>query len=602
MVDNKKLVRKQIKDIEERYINAQKSELVKEPLERVALVSRRETFRRDWSGADLQTVGMILKSVYSGKLDILYDFFDKMMDDPVFAASVNMRQLFVSSNEIKVNPGDDTPEAAMAAEIVRKMISKIPWLNIALRRLLMAVFTGMECSEIIWDEDEYNRTGILCPLELKTIHPKKLYYTIDTMELVLSQRFGPDNLGRDVKLADLPNKFIVHAPLTLARYAQYSGIFYMMAYRYIIRNLELKYGLAGSEKWAFDRFIASVPDMNSSNMQDLLSQMDGAAADGSIIKKKDVDLETISSPIATSGDNWIIKSIYDWIGDEFQMLALGGVNIFKSAEGGTKESTQMQKDNLIRMVQEDAINLMQTLEAYLVKPFLELNADIFFPGGIVPALPKLKIEVRQFPDLDTLALGTGVITVNQVLTHYGLPTLLVQEGGELRVPGTVQTVYGPDILNNQLKSNQVSSGGDQTQTWQNIDDNSSNNLLKKTEAPRSPLPIGQTNPPNVVRPKPINEIPVRKDEPNKTYMKTAPTVEGVQSKSISLQPGQKRMSLMTKEEQAKDIQEKLLFIIRKQKGKYVLRSKKTGKVLGKHKTKKEAIAQEQAIEISKHKK
>lgn len=42
--------------------------------------------------------------------------------------------------------------------------------------------------------------------------------------------------------------------------------------------------------------------------------------------------------------------------------------------------------------------------------------------------------------------------------------------------------------------------------------------------------------------------------------------------------------------------------IKKEGSQYVLRSKKTGKVLGKHKTKAEAIKQEQAIEIAKHKK
>ncbi len=42
-------------------------------------------------------------------------------------------------------------------------------------------------------------------------------------------------------------------------------------------------------------------------------------------------------------------------------------------------------------------------------------------------------------------------------------------------------------------------------------------------------------------------------------------------------------------------------MIRKEGSSYVLRSKKTGKVLGKHPTKEAAIKQEVAIEISKHK-
>ncbi len=41
--------------------------------------------------------------------------------------------------------------------------------------------------------------------------------------------------------------------------------------------------------------------------------------------------------------------------------------------------------------------------------------------------------------------------------------------------------------------------------------------------------------------------------------------------------------------------------IRKEDGKYVLYSKKTGKVLGKHTTKADAVKQEQSIEISKKK-
>ncbi len=43
-------------------------------------------------------------------------------------------------------------------------------------------------------------------------------------------------------------------------------------------------------------------------------------------------------------------------------------------------------------------------------------------------------------------------------------------------------------------------------------------------------------------------------------------------------------------------------MIKKRGDKYVLVSKKTGKVLGTHPTREAAVKQEQAIEISKHKK
>ena len=41
--------------------------------------------------------------------------------------------------------------------------------------------------------------------------------------------------------------------------------------------------------------------------------------------------------------------------------------------------------------------------------------------------------------------------------------------------------------------------------------------------------------------------------------------------------------------------------IRKEGGKHVLRSKKTGKALGKHTSRKDAVKQEQAIHIAKAK-
>jgi hypothetical protein len=43
-------------------------------------------------------------------------------------------------------------------------------------------------------------------------------------------------------------------------------------------------------------------------------------------------------------------------------------------------------------------------------------------------------------------------------------------------------------------------------------------------------------------------------------------------------------------------------MISKKGDKFVLRSKKTGKVLGTHASKKKALAQERAIQISKHSK
>ena len=41
-------------------------------------------------------------------------------------------------------------------------------------------------------------------------------------------------------------------------------------------------------------------------------------------------------------------------------------------------------------------------------------------------------------------------------------------------------------------------------------------------------------------------------------------------------------------------------IVEKEGGKYVLRSKTTGKVLGKHETKAAALKQERAIQAAKH--
>jgi len=41
-------------------------------------------------------------------------------------------------------------------------------------------------------------------------------------------------------------------------------------------------------------------------------------------------------------------------------------------------------------------------------------------------------------------------------------------------------------------------------------------------------------------------------------------------------------------------------VIAKEGGKYVLRAKSTGKVLGRHRTKAEAVKQERAVQASKH--
>ncbi|MEX0271204.1 DUF935 domain-containing protein [Leptolyngbyaceae cyanobacterium UHCC 1019] len=114
----------------------------------IATIGEGRDITRESIGLLLEPQDKVLKSK-----DLNYEVYEDILRDDQVQSCFQQRRTAVISREWEVMPGDDTPQAAEAADFIRATLERINWDSVT-EKMLFGVFYGYGVAECLWQPGE----------------------------------------------------------------------------------------------------------------------------------------------------------------------------------------------------------------------------------------------------------------------------------------------------------------------------------------------------------------------------------------------------------------------------------------------------------------
>lgn len=312
-----------------------------------------------------------------------------------------------------LTPGDDSPQAKVAAELLKKQLEAIDGeadnFEEMLEDLMGALLPGFAVSEILW----LPGGGIAG------------FNSIEQHHFSLTESFFPRLVTSDQPrgIAIPRNRILYHRFRMHGKDPARGGLIRPLAWLHCFGNLNEKNLLAFAERYGMP-FLAAKVDENAFNKErntiKRLIRNFGSAGGG--LFTRNVELQLLQ---AASGDGNIYFRLKEALANSINQLVLGQVASSGDSSGlsGGDAQSKVRQD----ILEGDCRRLARTINAQLCVPWAHYN----FGGGI--AAPRFSLECAAPEDLEKLS------RVIQGLSAAGF----VPEAAELTKRFGMKLTYSP---------------------------------------------------------------------------------------------------------------------------------------------------------------
>lgn len=312
-----------------------------------------------------------------------------------------------------LTPGDDSPQAKVAAELLKKQLEAIDGeadnFEEMLEDLMGALLPGFAVSEILW----LPGGGIAG------------FNSIEQHHFSLTESFFPRLVTSDRPrgIAIPRNRILYHRFRMHGKDPARGGLIRPLAWLHCFGNLNEKNLLAFAERYGMP-FLAAKVDENAFNKErntiKRLIRNFGSAGGG--LFTRNVELQLLQ---AASGDGNIYFRLKEALANSINQLVLGQVASSGDSSGlsGGDAQSKVRQD----ILEGDCRRLTRTINAQLCVPWAHYN----FGGGI--AAPRFSLECAAPEDLEKLS------RVIQGLSAAGF----VPEAAELTKRFGMKLTYSP---------------------------------------------------------------------------------------------------------------------------------------------------------------
>ena len=343
--------------------------------------------------------------------------------DPHYASVIGTRCNALSGREPVVEAAGNDKDAIKQADAVRELMRR-PEFDDLLDDLLDALDKGFAVSEILWDCS----SKMWWPRGYRRVDQRWFQFDRATMDLRLKDRDVREGLPL------LPYKWIVHYPRIKSGFPVSGGLARLAVVAFMCKNYTIK-------DWM--RFI----EVFGQPLRLGKYGVNATPADKAILKRAVINIGADAAAIipdsmkiefqeagATAGGHLLFKATADWFNDQMSKAILGQT-ASTSGTPGKLGNDQEQADVRKDIMRKDGKKLAATLNAYLVRPFIDLN---FGPQEKYPAIKWAFKEPTDLPAMSAFLTATvpmGLRVEQSVIRDMaGLPD--PEEGAEVLVsPG-----------------------------------------------------------------------------------------------------------------------------------------------------------------------
>ncbi len=309
---------------------------------------------------------------------------------PAYAAVLSTRKRAVLGLTRRVEAASDSARDIELRDAVETYLVQPPALTRLLTGLLDALGKGYSAVEIEWDTTWR-------PGNYHWRDPRHFRYdraTGQTLHL-LNERWGD---GEPLP----PLRFIVHEPRLKMGLPIRGGLARLAAITELCRHLALESWLAFAESYgapvriakADDRFFPEDATERAAYVEDLQTKLQSLlGADACAVLPKSVDMELQAGPVSNAD---IYQQLVEHCEKSLSKAILGRSDAADATSGqlgGQDFASDVRRD----ILESDAEELSHTLNAQLVRPFIDLNY------GPQAAYPRIQLAVPDQEDLTGLA-------------------------------------------------------------------------------------------------------------------------------------------------------------------------------------------------------
>jgi phage gp29-like protein len=311
----------------------------------------------------------------AGKGLWLYDELER--DGQVFA-TLQTRRLALLGRRWEVDPADDTPAAARAAEMVGAALSSLGVERLA-EALFDALLKGLAIVELIWEPAD----GLVLPVVAKARDPRRFAF-----------RAEPDSRGRigyplrlltrtqPLEGEPVPErKFVVHR--VGARYDNPwgLGLGHRLFWPVFFKRQGVAFWLSGLEKFgqptALGRYPNGTPE---AEQKKLLAALQAIATDAGVAVPEGMVIELLEAKRSGTFDAY--EGLARYMDEDIAKMILGQTLTTQVGASGSRALGEVHNDVRLEITKGDADLLSATLNATLVRWIVEVN----MPGAPPPRL------------------------------------------------------------------------------------------------------------------------------------------------------------------------------------------------------------------------
>ncbi|ANT39905.1 Mu-like prophage FluMu protein gp29 [Rhodovulum sp. P5] len=346
-------------------------------------------------------VTALLRAAEAGDAVAYLELAEQMEEkDLHYSAVLGVRKRGIRALALQVDPGDDSPAAAEAAEMVRKTLEAAP-VKTALIDMMDALGKGFSVSEILWER----RGREMAVAGVEWVDPRWFEFDQENgRHILLRDNDGPQPL--------MPDKYIVHVAKAKSGLAIRGGLARLAAWAYMFKNFNLKDWAIFAEAYGHPLRLGRYDEnATAEDRATLLRAVRQIGVDMAAIVPRSMEVEIVSA--AGGGVDKLYEGAARWWDEQISKGVLGQVATTDAIAGGHavgKIHEEVRSD--IR--DADAEQLAGTLQRDLAGPLTRLNfgAGVAVPDiGFVPperADPELLLRLLEHAP----ALGLKIATAD----------------------------------------------------------------------------------------------------------------------------------------------------------------------------------------------
>ena len=323
---------------------------------------------------------------------------------PAYASVLSTRKRAVLGLSRSVEAASDSAHDVELRDAVEAHLVKPPHLNRLLTYLLDALGKGYSAVEIDWD----TTASPWKPVNYRWRDPRHFRYdraTGQTLQTITERWSEGEPLP--------PMRYVVHEPRIKMGLPIRGGLARLAAVTELCRHLALESWLAFAESYgapvriakADDRFFPEDATERAAYVEDLQAKLQSLlGADACAVLPKSVDMELQAGPI---GGAEVYERLVQHCEKSLSKAILGRSDAADATSGqlgGQDYAGDVRRD----ILESDAAELSETLNAQLVRPFVDLN------WGPQSAYPIIRLSVPDPEDL------TGLVDLLAKLVPLGL--------------------------------------------------------------------------------------------------------------------------------------------------------------------------------------